>query len=249
LTLRTANVTLDEGAVQAYGISSAQAVQTGAWVCLTVEDTGCGMDAETQQRIFEPFFTTKDPGKGTGLGLSTSYGIIQQSGGFIGLQSCPGQGTAFHIFFPQAEPVAEDEPNEPQVSSHRSAGPSHILLVDDEDALRGYLAKALRSRGYNVMDVATGEEAVALVRKDNPPIDLLISDVIMPGMTGPQIVKELMTTHPALKLIFISGYTDDFLERSGPIGPEATLLAKPFHVESLIAAIHSTLGESVSFPP
>ena len=202
------------------------------------------MDAPTVKRIFEPFFTTKESGKGTGLGLSTSYGIIQQSGGFFGVQSTPGQGSAFHIFFPQADP--EHAATEPTafLQPGRETRPDHILLVDDETALRSYLAKALRARGYNVIDVATGAEAIALVRRDNPPIDLLVTDVIMPGISGPQIVTELLTTHPALKVIFISGYTDDFLNRYGSFGPETTLISKPFHAEALVAAINKTMGES-----
>ena len=244
LTIRTANVTLDDAAILAYGTAGEAGLKPGDWVCLTVTDTGCGMDAPTVKRIFEPFFTTKESGKGTGLGLSTSYGIIQQSGGFFGVQSTPGQGSAFHIFFPQADPEHEAPQPTTSLQTGRGARPDHILLVDDETALRNYLAKALRARGYNVIDVATGAEAIALVRRDNPPIDLLITDVIMPGISGPQIVSELMTTHPALKVIFISGYTDDFLNRYGSFGPETTLISKPFHAEALVAAINKTMGES-----
>ena len=244
LTIRTANVTLDEPAIQAYGNAGNDGLKPGDWVCLTVADTGYGMDEATLKRIFEPFFTTKEPGKGTGLGLSTSYGIIQQSGGFFGVQSLPGEGSAFHIFFPQAVP--ETESPRPTIAAPipRTAGSDHILLVDDEVALRNYLAKTLRSRGYNVIDVATGAEAIELVRRDNPPIDLLITDVIMPGISGPQIVEELLTTHPALKVIFISGYTDDFLNRYGSLGPDTSLIAKPFHAETLVDAIHKSLRET-----
>ena len=244
LTIRTANVTLDEPAIQAYGNAGNDGLKPGDWVCLTVADTGYGMDEATLKRIFEPFFTTKEPGKGTGLGLSTSYGIIQQSGGFFGVQSLPGEGSAFHIFFPQAVP--ETESPRPTIAAPipRTAGSDHILLVDDEVALRNYLAKTLRSRGYNVIDVATGAEAIELVRRDNPPIDLLITDVIMPGISGPQIVEELLTTHPALKVIFISGYTDDFLNRYGSLGPDTSLIAKPFHAETLVDAVHKSLRET-----
>ena len=240
LTIRTANAEIGPAE-----IANDPHLKEGKFVMLSVADTGCGMDKATQDRIFEPFFTTKEPGKGTGLGLSTSYGIVQQSGGYISLHSEIGVGTSFIIYFPPVEEPAQTA-NSTSLSQAQGRGSESILVVDDEEPMRNLLCSALRAKGYNVLDAANSTAAISIVRRNHPPIDLLVSDVIMPGLTGPELVEQLLTTHPRLKVIFISGYIDDYLSRYGNFGSETVLLQKPFSPDVLIKMVREILGREAN---
>ena len=207
---------------------------------LTVSDNGIGMDAQTRERIFEPFFTTKAVGRGTGLGLSTVYGIIKQSGGNIWVYSEPGQGTTFKIFLPEA--VSE--------SVHRSAEPhqgdlppgsERILLVEDEDSVRMLGKEILSACGYSVIEAANGAEALNLALNSEDPIDLVITDVVMPQMGGRELVERLSAANPQIRVLFTSGYTDDAILRHGIIDKGADFLQKPFTFDALSRKVRQLL--------
>ena len=175
---------------------------------ISVSDNGEGMDRETQARIFEPFFTTKEKGKGTGLGLSTVYGIIKQSGGYVFVQSELGRGTVFTIYFPRV-----DEPSEAigatPVALAAAGGTETVLLVEDEDSVRQLVRETLESRGYRVLEAANGSAALALAAAHSDPIHLVITDVVMPGLSGHELVQQLLPTRPGLKVLYLSGYAQD----------------------------------------
>ena len=214
-------------------------------VQLIVSDTGSGMDKATQERIFEPFFTTKEPGRGTGLGLSILYAIVEQNEGQIALESQPGCGTTFTLSFPAIN--SQPCPVTPSVQkTEATLGTETLLLVDDEASLRILLGGALRARGYRVLEAANGTDALAQIRQIDATIDLLISDIIMPAMSGPELMKQLQAGYPAIKSIFISGYTDDYLSRYGDFGTSITLLQKPFSPEILLATVRRILDEAAS---
>ncbi|MDR3726836.1 MAG: PAS domain S-box protein [Terracidiphilus sp.] len=235
LRIRTANTVIGDKLIAAH-----PGMKPGPAVRLEFSDTGCGIDKSTIARIFEPFFTTKAPGHGTGLGLSIIYGIVEQSGGCIDVESEPGRGTTFILYFPAIETAAVKK-----VSSTRSktdtSGTETVLVVDDEEAIRTLQCGALRAKGYSVLDAPNGVSAMEIVHRDNPPIDLLVSDIIMPGLTGPEVVTQLLVTHPNLRVIFMSGYTDDLLTRFGNFGPDTVLLQKPFSPETLLATVRQVL--------
>lgn len=215
-------------------------IEAGRYVVLTVSDNGIGMDAQTRERIFEPFFTTKAVGRGTGLGLSTVYGIIKQSGGNIWVYSEPGQGTTFKIFLPEA--VSE--------SVHRSAEPhqgdlppgsERILLVEDEDSVRMLGKEILSACGYSVIEAANGAEALNLALNSEDPIDLVITDVVMPQMGGRELVERLSAANPQIRVLFTSGYTDDAILRHGIIDKGADFLQKPFTFDALSRKVRQLL--------
>lgn len=215
-------------------------MEAGRYVVLTVSDNGIGMDAQTRERIFEPFFTTKAVGRGTGLGLSTVYGIIKQSGGNIWVYSEPGQGTTFKIFLPEA--VSE--------SVHRSAEPhqgdlppgsERILLVEDEDSVRMLGKEILSACGYSVIEAANGAEALNLALNSEDPIDLVITDVVMPQMGGRELVERLSAANPQIRVLFTSGYTDDAILRHGIIDKGADFLQKPFTFDALSRKVRQLL--------
>ncbi|MGO9310981.1 MAG: PAS domain S-box protein [Spirochaetia bacterium] len=212
----------------------------GEYVRLFVSDTGHGMDKSTLARIFEPFFTTKEQGKGTGMGLSTVYGIVTQSGGHISCASSPGAGAAFTILFPrllggEAAPVAVvAAPDAP-------GGSERILLVEDEAAVRGYARRVLEDRGYTVLEAHGGEKALELIAQERRKIHLMIADVVMPGMAGPDLSARVAALLPSVRTIFISGYAPQALESSGMLPRGARLLRKPFDKASLLTLVRSVL--------
>lgn len=203
VTIETANLTIDDQAA-----SKHVSVKPGEYVMLAVSDTGTGMDQETQARIFEPFFTTKDVGKGTGLGLSTVYGIVKQSGGNIWVYSESGLGTVFKVYLPRIDAVSRTtEKLDQETTAPRGSGT--ILLVEDEDIVRGLTRKILTQAGYNVLDAGSGEEAIRLWHTHAGPIDLLLTDVVMPEISGKEVADRLLELRPAIRELFMSGYTDE----------------------------------------
>jgi PAS domain S-box-containing protein len=237
LTIETANVALDETYAQMH-----LGVQAGRYVRLTVQDSGCGMDNETQAHIFEPFFTTKGPGRGTGLGLSTVYGIVTQSGGHIGVSSKLGQGTAVTIDFPRVEdsPTAST-PNLPQTSPPQ--GTETVLLVEDEGTVRSVAREVLQMAGYTVLEAATGEEALQRVEQHPGAIHLLVTDVVMPGMNGRDLATRLMTNYPAMQVLYLSGYTDEAIAHHGVLQAGIELLHKPFTPDALARRVREVLDQ------
>ena len=209
----------------------------GAYVRLSVRDTGVGMDADTQARIFEPFFTTKAPGRGTGLGLATVYGIVKQSGGVIDVESEPGQGATFHIFLPAVAEAVDTVHATPRLAAVESAS---ILLIEDDAALRRLLARSLERVGHRVRDAADSGEALALLAAD-PAIDLLITDAVLPGQSGPNLARQIEAGRPSLRVLFISGYTDDAILRLGLLNEQEAFLQKPFGPRSFVHKVQQVL--------
>src|SRR5262249_6414474 len=226
LTIETANVDLD----QAYARDHV-AVQAGPYVMLAVSDTGCGMSSEVQAQIFEPFFTTKDQGKGTGLGLSTVYGIVKQSGGHIEVKSELGRGTSFQIYLPAvaepADPLSKLRAGPPIVR-----GTETILLVEADALVRNLAREILTALGYRVLAATDGFEALRVQAQEQGPIHLLVTDVLMPHMNGPQLAKRLQQVLPDIGVLFLSGYTADAAVRQG-LRAEAAFLQKPFSPDAL----------------
>jgi two-component system cell cycle sensor histidine kinase/response regulator CckA len=216
----------------------------GDWVVIDVTDTGTGIPPDVLERIFEPFFTTKDVGKGTGLGLATVYGIIRQTDGFLGVESEVGKGTTFSIYLPQADeeeaknntPVAAPEDTEADLT-----GTARILLVEDEDAVRTFSTRALTNKGYEVVTAEHGEAGWAVFKEQTKPFDLLITDVMMPGMDGPTLAKEIRAVMPQLKIIFVSGYTEEKLKDT--LGEGIYFLPKPFTLKQLAAKVKEVLDD------
>ncbi|MGE0352824.1 MAG: PAS domain S-box protein [Gemmatimonadales bacterium] len=226
-------------------IETADAAPPAAWndppthcVMLSVRDTGIGMDETVRAHIFEPFFTTKEKGRGTGLGLATVYGIVKQSGGYITVDSAPGQGTTFRIFFPGIDQPAEAS-EQPLVRT-RTRHTGTILLVEDEGAVRQLARRILSGAGYNVLEAASGRDALRHSAQLQGKLDLLVSDVVMPGMSGPELADRLRAEQPGLPVLFISGYPDETLNRA-VAGAEADLLNKPFTAEELLDRIRLVL--------
>lgn len=216
----------------------------GDWVVIDIKDTGTGIPPEILERIFEPFFTTKDVGKGTGLGLATVYGIIRQTGGYLGVESILGQGTTFSIYLPRVD-AEEAKSNIPAVTSEETeidlTGTARILLVEDEDAVRTFSTRALTNKGYEVITAEHGEAGLSVFKEQTKPIDLLITDVMMPGMDGPTLAKEIRSVMPHLKIIFVSGYTEEKLKDT--LGTGIYFLAKPFTLKQLAAKVKEVLED------
>jgi two-component system cell cycle sensor histidine kinase/response regulator CckA len=218
----------------------------GHWTLIKVTDTGCGIPRENLVRIFEPFFTTKEVGHGTGLGLATVYGIIKQTGGFLDVDSGVGEGTTFFIYLPRATEIDMTEekrvPTPDEESAKDLTGTERILLVEDEDAVRTFSQRALTNKGYEVLIAESGESALTLMSKqENKHLDLLISDVVMPVMDGPTLAQRMRENNPDLKIIFISGYTEDKLKDY--MGPTTFFLPKPFTLKQLAAKVKDVLGK------
>jgi len=236
LTLKTDNVELDEAYARAH-----VPTRPGSYVMLAIEDTGVGMDSETLKRIFEPFFTTKEQGKGTGLGLSTVYGIVKQSDGFIWAYSEPGRGTSFKIYLPRVEgqvsPTLEVIPT-PAELPH---GTETILLVEDEEAVRNLVRTILQEYGYTVLEAYHGAEALRVAIRHEGPIHLLLTDVVMPLMSGRQLAEKLAPLRPDMKVIYMSGYTDHTVVHHGILEPGTTFLQKPFTPGALISKLREVL--------
>jgi len=216
-------------------------VPRGPLVLIAVSDTGVGMDAEVRKHIFEPFFTTKELGRGTGLGLATVYGIVKQSGGHIEVDTAPGQGTTFRIFLPAVEP-----PRPAPVPSLDAVvgGSETVLLVEDEAALRSLAQEILRDQGYKVIAAGSGAEALELVRSYKAPIDLLVTDVVMPGMDGRELADRLGPVHPETRCLFMSGYTDDAVVRRGVREEGMPFLQKPFTIDALALKVREVLDQT-----
>jgi CheY-like chemotaxis protein len=236
LTVETANVTLDD----AYVATQADA-RSGPHVMLAVTDNGCGMNRDTLDRIFEPFFTTKGLGKGTGLGLATVYGIVKQSGGHLTVYSEPNFGTTFKIYLP-----AVDEPATPDTThitdhGHLTPGRGTILLAEDEEAVRAYAERVLFDAGYRVVTAADGKEALQIAETIIDQVDLLLTDVVMPRMGGRQLAEALREKKPTLKILYMSGYTDDAVLRHGVLAAESAFLQKPFSAAVLTKKVQSVL--------
>jgi PAS domain S-box-containing protein len=215
----------------------------GPYVVLSIEDTGQGFDEETRERLFEPFFTTKEKGKGTGLGLSTVYGIVRQSGGMIRVRSETGRGSIFTVYLPAVREAenAADEASRVYVPKGQS---ETILVVEDEEMVRTMMGEVLRSYGYNVLEAANGKETLEMVGGSRRRVDLLVTDVIMPGMSGKQLAAELLKQTPDLRILFVSGYTGDAIADHGILEDGVHFLQKPFTPQSLAAAVHRMLAES-----
>ncbi len=243
LTVSTSNAELD-----ARHASRHLAARPGSYVRLSVTDTGCGMDEKTQARLFEPFFTTKGTGDGTGtgLGLSTVYGIVEQSGGIVWVDSAPGCGTTFEICFPRDRAAVAEAVERAPLSAARLAGTETILVVEDEDALREVARRVLGSCGYTVLTAAGGDEAQKICAAHAGGIDLLLTDVIMPRMSGGEVAKAISKMRPGIRVVFMSGYTDDAIGRHGVLRRGTHFLAKPFSADDLSRKIRDVLDEAVS---
>jgi CheY-like chemotaxis protein len=238
LTIETQNLEIDPVYAASY-----PELNPGRYVLLVVSDTGTGMSHETIQRIFEPFFTTKALGKGTGLGLATCHGIVKQNGGHIWVYSEPGQGTTFKICLPRTEAEAEDLKAESDALVGRHMGNGETVLVVDDDALvRRITADVLRWIEYDVIEAASGESALAVVREHAGPIHLVISDVIMPGMRGPELVAQIAKLHPEIRAMFISGYTANALGDKEVDCSGIELLEKPFMPGKLARTVREVLS-------
>jgi two-component system cell cycle sensor histidine kinase/response regulator CckA len=235
LTLETMNVFLDE----TYTHNHADVVP-GEFVLLAVTDTGHGMDSATLARMFEPFFTTKGPGEGTGLGLATVYGIIRQSGGHIAVYSEPGRGTTFKVYFPRVEEAAEANKPHPGLTS-MPRGDETILLAEDEPALRALASRVLQSCGYTVLEGKDGEHAAGVAEAHAGPIHLLVTDVVMPNLGGRQLAERLHEKRPGMKVLFLSGYTDDAVVRHGVLAEEVAFLQKPYTPFTLAEKVRQVL--------
>jgi signal transduction histidine kinase/ActR/RegA family two-component response regulator len=240
LTIRTANVNLDDDLRREYSY-----IQPGPYVMLSISDTGHGMDKETQLQIFEPFFTTKEKGKGTGLGLSTAYGIIKQSGGYIFAQSEVGRGTTFSIYLARVEDAAEPL-GTLRASQSATGGSETVLLVEDEESVRQLVRETLEAKGYKVLEAEHGEAALRTASDYHGPIDMLITDVVMPGMSGRELAKQLSASDPDIKVLFLSGYTEDAIVHQGVLEAGTAFLQKPFTLQMLSRKVREVLrGERV----
>jgi CheY-like chemotaxis protein len=216
-------------------------------VLLAVTDTGVGIPEENRQHLFEPFFTTKERGRGTGLGLSSVYGIVQQSDGWIDVQSEPGQGTTFSIYLPAIEGLTAIEPvPEPLPTTVRFRASGTVLVVEDQEEVRELMKAVLESEGFNVLTAAGGDAALSLARWYSEAIHLLITDVIMPDMTGKQVADQLVLMRPAIKVLYISGYSGDVLAQRGVLEPDVAYLPKPFSLMTLSARVREMLGSGAA---
>jgi len=243
ITVETANVHLDENYARTH-----MGVKPGDFVMVAVSDTGHGMDAETRRRLFEPFFTTKEKGKGTGLGLASVYGVVKQLGGDIWVYSEPGQGTTFKLYFPRIAETASLPPASP-AEADRAPSTETILVVEDEEAVRDLTVKILRKLGHTVLAASGGAEAIEIAKSYSGPIALLLTDVVMPNMSGRQVADHLLKLRPELKVLYLSGYTDNTVVHHGVLEDGVEFLPKPFSREALARKIRDVLGTPPPPPP
>jgi two-component system cell cycle sensor histidine kinase/response regulator CckA len=244
LAIETATTVLDNDYARRH---PATLVRPGQYVLLTVSDTGRGMDPETQAQIFDPFFTTKPVGHGTGLGLSMAYGIVKQSGGYIWVYSEPGEGTTFKIYLPQVEQTGEVAAWAPVEAPPRGAGET-ILVVEDEELVRGFACRFLRSEGYHTRESADGQFALELLQREGEGVDLVLTDAVMPRMGGRELADHIGRLKPALPVLFMSGYTNDEIIRRGLLSPGAPYLQKPFSPEALASKVRQVLDAARGRP-
>jgi CheY-like chemotaxis protein len=241
LTIETANITLDETYARMHA-----PVQPGGYTMLAITDTGVGMDTETQSRIFEPFFTTKGT-KGTGLGLSTVYGIVKQSGGYIWVYSEPGKGTSFKVYMPHVtvdEAAAVIEQPAAQAAAPVEAARETILVVEDETNLRRLTRQFLENQGYTVVEAPDGAAAVQICVAHQGIIHLMLTDVIMPGMNGRELAQRVAEIRPNMKVLYMSGYTENAIGHNGTLDAGITLLQKPFTLHALKAKVREVLDQT-----
>ncbi len=236
IEIRTATVTLDEASRREHVF-----IKPGPYVMVSVRDNGHGMDKETQSRIFEPFFTTKEKGKGTGLGLSTVYGIVKQSGGYVFVQSEIGRGTSFTIYLPRVEQCSEAHGATP-VSLAAAGGSETVLLVEDEESVRQLVRETLEARGYRVLEAENGEAGLAVATEHKDTIHLVITDVVMPGMSGHELAQRVLNARPDTKVLYLSGYTEDAFGEKGAAETGRAFLQKPFTLQSLSRKVREVLG-------
>jgi two-component system cell cycle sensor histidine kinase/response regulator CckA len=234
LLIETFNVVLDRDYTERHN-----GVTPGPYVMLAVSDTGCGMDQQTQARIFEPFFTTKAPGHGTGLGLSTVFGIVQQSGGTIWVYSEPGKGTTFKIYFPSVGNRKQQAEATPVVRP--STGSETILVVEDDQSVRGLIRSALKRAGYSVLEARNGAEALQLYESRGADVDLILTDIVMPQMSGPELANRFAAVRPDVRILFMSGNTARAVALDGVLDSKAPFLPKPFSPAGLTAKIREVL--------
>jgi signal transduction histidine kinase/ActR/RegA family two-component response regulator len=234
LTVQSSDVTVRQT------LNEQRFIQPGRYAVISVSDTGHGMDKETQSRIFEPFFTTKEKGKGTGLGLSTVYGIVKQSNGYVYVQSEPGAGTTFFVYLPRVAESAEEmcPAKSPQ---NETDGCETVLLVEDEESVRELVRITLTSRGYRVLEAENGECGLRVAESCKGHIDILITDVVMPGIGGRELAKTLLALRPGISVLFLSGYTEDAVITQGAPGPATAFLQKPFTLQSLARKVREIL--------
>jgi two-component system cell cycle sensor histidine kinase/response regulator CckA len=245
LTIRTANVRWTQDQRRGH-----ERMPAGEYVLIEVADTGVGIPADNMSRIFDPFFSTKELGSGTGLGLSTVYGIVKQTGGFVFVESCPGHGAAFEIYLPRykgedAIPHVRSDITELWAGKDLT-GSGTVLLVEDEDPVRKFGARALRNKGYDVIEAESGEAALEILRNTAGKIDLLITDVVMPHLDGPGLVREVREICPDIKVIFISGYTEDAFRRRLDNDGNIDFLPKPFSLKQLASKVKDVIGAGPS---
>jgi two-component system, cell cycle sensor histidine kinase and response regulator CckA len=238
LAIETANVELDQSFMRDV------LIHPGPYVMLAVSDTGIGMSEETKRRLFEPFFTTKEQGKGTGLGLATVYGIVKQSGGYIWVYSEAGKGTAFKVYLPRASRGGEVQQRS-QTAEAVTAATETVLVVEDEDAVRLLTRRILEKAGYRVFDAQNAQQAEALFEQHRERVHVLVTDVVMPGGSGPLLFKRLAQLCPRLKVLYVSGYTDDTIVHHGQLDPDVELLQKPFTADALNRRIRKVLDHEV----
>ena len=235
LVIQTSNIEVDDDFARRH-----LGLQAGSWVTCVVSDTGAGMDADTRAHIFEPFFTTKEKGKGTGLGLATVYGIVKQSGGYVGVYSEKDQGTTFTVYLPRVDQMAQPAAGTGTVSA-ATGGTETILLVEDEAGVRELGIEILRSKGYTVLAATNAEQALRLAREHTGPVHLLLTDLVLPGISGRELAEQLSTQQPKTKVVYMSGYTEDtFLHQVG-LPPSTAFLQKPFSPALLARKIRETL--------
>ena len=235
LTLRTATTLLDAGDAAGLG------VDPGRYVELDVADTGSGIRPEVLEHIFEPFFTTKGQGKGTGLGLSTAFGIVTMSGGGITAESHPGRGATFRVYLPGVDAVPEPERG-PEWDG-AAPGTERVLVVEDEEAVRALACRLLERQGYRVLAAANAAAALELVQRDGGPIDLLFTDIVMPGMSGPELATRVRAARPGIGVVYTSGYSEEAAMRLGVRQAEHAYVAKPYSAEVLLRTVRDVLDQ------
>jgi CheY-like chemotaxis protein len=241
ITVETANVVLDESYARSH-----VAMTPGPYVLIALSDTGSGMDEKTRARIFEPFFTTKGPGKGTGLGLSTVYGIVKQSQGVVWVYSEPGMGTTFKVYLPAVMDSAEPMVPVDEITAALYNGSETILLAEDEDIVRDLAMMVLRAGGYKVLPARDGMEAIRIGDSYKGTIHLLVTDVVMPRMNGRELVGRILPARPQMKVLYMSGYTEDAIIHHGVLEEGVEFIQKPFMTTDLVRRVREVLGPTVS---